>query len=161
MFWMLVDSKHACDKLSRCSQAGFVIFLNDSTIGWLSKTQSTIETSVFGAKFCTMRHEIETLHGIPYKLCMMGIPVEEPSFTKVSKPKSPLRKKLNMICYHAVHEAVAMGKALVAHVPTQKNLADLFTKVLYGSCHQFLVERMLWDVYPTGEPQDKPGKGCG
>ncbi len=81
--------------------------------------------------------------------------------TNASKPELTLRKKSNAICYHAVREAVAMGEALVAHVPTQKTLADLFTKVLYGSRHQFLVERMLWDVYPTGEPQDKPGKGCG
>ena len=79
--------------------------------------------------------------------------------TNASRPELTLRKKLNVICYHAVREAVAMGEALVAHVPTQKSLADLFTKVLYGSRHQFLVERMLWDVYPTCKPQDKPGKG--
>ena len=117
-----------------------------------------------------MKHGIETLRGIRYKLRMMGVPVDGPSYvfgdnmsvvTNASKPESTLKKKSNAICYHAVREAVAMGEVLVAHVPTQKNLADLFTKVLHGSRHQFLVERMLWDVYPTGEPQAKPGKGCG
>jgi hypothetical protein len=29
-----------------------------------------------------------------------------------------LRKKSTVIYYHAVHEAVAKGEALVAHVPT-------------------------------------------
>eukprot|EP00804_Cyclotella_cryptica_P001277 CCRYP_012759-RA/>CCRYP_012759-RA protein AED:0.48 eAED:0.48 QI:0/0/0/1/0/0/2/0/67 len=47
-----------------------------------------------------------------------------------SKPESTLKKKSTSICYHAVHEAVAMGEAVVAHIPTKKNLADLFTKVL-------------------------------
>ena len=66
----------------------------------------------------------------------------------MSKPKSTLKKKSNLICYHAVSEAVAMGEALVVHIPTKKNLADLFTKVLYGQAQRFLVSRMLWDVFP-------------
>ena len=40
-------------------------------------------------------------------------------------------------------------KALVAHIPTKKNLDDLVMKVLYGQSSQFLVEQMLWDVYPS------------
>ena len=42
-----------------------------------------------------------------------------------------------------------MGEALVAYIPKKKNLADLFMKVLYGQSWQFLVDRMLWDVYPS------------
>ena len=60
-----------------------------------------------------------------------------------------LKKKSNLIWYHAVHEAVAMSKALIAHIPTKKNLDDLFTKVLYGQSQWFLVEWMLWNVYPS------------
>ncbi len=41
-----------------------------------------------------------------------------------------------------------MDKAYVAHILTKKNLADLFTKVLYGQTCRFLVSRMLWDVFP-------------
>ena len=68
--------------------------------------------------------------------------------TNSSKPESTLKKKSNLICYHAVCEAVAMGEAIVAHIPTRKNLADLFTKVLYGQARRFLVNQMLWDVFP-------------
>eukprot|EP00804_Cyclotella_cryptica_P024176 CCRYP_019501-RA/>CCRYP_019501-RA protein AED:0.33 eAED:0.33 QI:101/0/0/1/1/1/3/0/296 len=139
---MFVDSDHAGDKVSRRSRNGFVIFLNYGMIDWLSKKQSTVETSVFGAEFCAMKHGIENLRGIRYKLRMMGVPIKGPSYvygdnmsvvTNVSKPESTLRKKSNSICYHAVREAVAMGEALVAHIPTKKNLADLFTKVLYDA----------------------------
>jgi hypothetical protein len=138
---MFVDSDHAGDKVSRRSRTGFVIFLNYGMIDWLSKKQSTVETSVFGAEFCAMKHGIENLRGIRYKLRMMGIPVKGASYvyddnmsvvTNSSRPESTLKKKSNSICYHEVREAVAMGKALVAHIPTKKNLADLFTKVLYG-----------------------------
>eukprot|EP00804_Cyclotella_cryptica_P024737 CCRYP_001712-RB/>CCRYP_001712-RB protein AED:0.42 eAED:0.42 QI:0/-1/0/1/-1/1/1/0/117 len=115
-------------------------------IDWLSKKQSTVETSVFGVEFCAMKHGIENLWGIRYKLRMIGIPVKGTSYvngdnmsvvTNMSKPESTLKKKSNLICYHAVREAVAMGKALVAHIPTKKNLADLFTKVLMGRLEDF------------------------
>eukprot|EP00804_Cyclotella_cryptica_P012756 CCRYP_019199-RA/>CCRYP_019199-RA protein AED:0.48 eAED:0.51 QI:0/0/0/1/0/0/2/0/81 len=81
-----------------------------------------------------MKHGIENLRGIRYKLRMMGVPVKGPH---TCMPESTLRKKSNSICYHAVREAVAMGEALVAHIPTKKNLADLFTKVLYGQTPDF------------------------
>ena len=112
---------------------------------------------MFGAEFCAMKHGIENLRGILYKLRMMGVPVKGASYmygdnmsvvTNSSKPELMLKKKSNLICYHAVCEAVAMGEALVAHIPTRKNLADLFTKVLYGHTQRFLVNQMLWDVFP-------------
>jgi len=52
--------------------------------------------------------------------------------TNVSNPELTLKKKLNAICYHAVHEAVVMGGARVAHITTKKFLIDLITKFLYG-----------------------------
>ncbi len=69
--------------------------------------------------------------------------------TNESKPELMLRKKSNLICYHAVYKAIVMSEALVAHIPTTQNLADLFMKVLYGQNQRFLVDRMLWDVYPS------------
>ena len=113
---------------------------------------------MFGAEFCALRHVIENLYGIRYKLRIMGIPVDKPSYvyrdnmsvvTNSSKPESTLKKKSNSICYHAARETVAMGEALVAHISTKKILADLFTKVLYGQSQRFLVDRMLWEVYPS------------
>jgi hypothetical protein len=58
---MFVDSDHAGNKKSRRSRTGFVILVNGGIIDWLSKKQSTIETSVFSAKIL----RIETLHREP------------------------------------------------------------------------------------------------
>lgn len=49
-------------------------------INWLSEKLSTIETLVFGAEFCAIKHGIVTLHGISYKLHMLGVPVNGPSY---------------------------------------------------------------------------------
>ena len=74
------DSNHKGDKLTRRSRTGYIIFLNNALIAWLSKKQATIETSVFGPEFVVMKIGMETLWGLQYKLRMMGVPTSEPSF---------------------------------------------------------------------------------
>ena len=70
---------------------------------------------------------------------MMGVPVDGPSYiygdnmsviNNTQKPESVLKKKSNSICYHAIHESVAMGESLTAHVATSDNFADLATKMI-------------------------------
>ena len=63
---MMVDSDHAGDKLTRRSCTGFLIYVNNLLVDWLSKRQPTIESSVFGAKFVAMKHGMEKLRGLRY-----------------------------------------------------------------------------------------------
>ncbi len=78
---MMCDtSDHAGDKRTRRSHTDFLIFCNMALIDWVSKKQATIVTSVFRAEFVAMKHKIEKLRGLCYKLCMMGIPLTGPSF---------------------------------------------------------------------------------
>ena len=111
---------------------------------------------MFGAEFVAMKTVVEALRGLRYKLRMMGVPCEEPTYLlgdnmsvihNTSKPESTLKKKSNSICYHAVREAVAMGEVLTAHVKTNDNFADLQTKVLYGSKRRTMVDYVLRDIY--------------
>ncbi len=77
---MFVDSDHTGDKQTRRSRTGFIIFLNMAPIVWFSKTQATIETSVFGAEFVAMKQDMECLRGLHYKLRMMGVAISGPSY---------------------------------------------------------------------------------
>ncbi len=138
---MMCDSDHAGDKRTRRLHTGFLIFCNMALIDWVSKKQATIETSVFGAEFVALKHGIEKLRGLCYKLHMMGIPLSGPSFiyadnksqvTNLTIPESTLKKKCNSICYHAVQESVAMGESLITHIDSEDNLSDLLTKVTCG-----------------------------
>ena len=153
---MFVDSDHAGDKLTRRSRTGFMIYMNTALILALSKKQSTIETSVFRAEFVALKHGIETLRGIRYKLRMMGIPISGPSYVygdnmsvihNTQHPESTLKKKSHSLCYHAVRESVAMGESLTGHIPTDRNVADLLTKALYGQKRQHFVSELLFDIY--------------
>ena len=122
-------------------------------IDWISKKQATIETSVFGAEFVAMKHGIEKLRGLQYKLCMMGIPMTGPSYiygdnksqvTNLTRPELTLKKKFNSICYLAVQESVAMGESLITHICTEKNHSDLMIKTTSGAKRRRLVGGILW-----------------
>jgi hypothetical protein len=138
---MWVDSNHASKKHTRRSCTGFFIYINMACIDWVSKWQSTIETLVFGAEFVAMKHGIKKLRGLWYKLRMMGVPIDGPSFiygdnklaiTNSSKPESVLKKKCNSICYHACRKSVAMDESRFALISTRDNWADFLTKVTSG-----------------------------
>jgi hypothetical protein len=98
----------------------------------------------------------EVLWGIRYKLRMMVIPIAGPTYGygdnmsviyNTQQPESTLKKKNLSICYHAVHEAVAMGEILTSHVWTENNFSDFMTKVTYGQQRHHLVGSVLFDIY--------------
>ena len=63
-----------------------------------------------------------------------------PVVHNTSKPESALRKKSNLVCYHAAHESLAVGETLVGHIPSKENVVNLMTKALYGQ------KRSIWSV---------------
>ena len=152
---MFIDSDHTCDKSNCRSQTGFMIFINMALVVWFSKRQPTVKSSAFGAKFVALKNGVVTLRELWYKLCMMGIPISGPSLVygnnmlvihNTQWPESLLKKKCNFICYHGIHESIAMCKTLTTHVPTTENYADLLTKVLYGQNQWHLAECTLYDI---------------
>ena len=96
---MLVDSDHSGDKISANQGVAFW-YCNDSTV----------ERSVICIEFVAMKQGIDALTGLRYKLRMMDIPISGPSYIysenksvlhNTSRPESVLRKKRNLVCYHA------------------------------------------------------------
>ena len=86
--------------------------MNMALIDWMSKKQQTVKTSVFGAEFVVLKHGIEHVRGIRYKLRMVGVPLSGPTdvygdnmsvIKNTQHPESTLRKKSNSICYHTIH----------------------------------------------------------
>ncbi len=103
-----------------------------------------------------MKHGIETLRGLRYKISMMGIPLSGPTYiygdnksqvTNSSRPELALKKKCNSICYHAIRESVAMGETLLMHIKTGENLADFLTKTTSGAKCRKLVRGVVYDIY--------------
>ncbi len=70
-----------------------------------------------------------------------------PVINNNSKPKSVFKKNNNAVCYHTVHEFVAMGKSLTTRIVGDKNPADLLNKVNCSGKKRYLVNNILHDVY--------------
>ena len=138
-FTLMTD--HAGDLVTRRSRTGFLIFLNSAPIFWYSKRQTSCETSSFGSEFVAMKQCCEYIQGLRYKLHMMGIPVELPTYifgdnqsvlVNSSKPHSSLKKKSSSVAFHFVREGTAKDEWRVAYLNTHFNPADMLTKSLPG-----------------------------
>jgi hypothetical protein len=136
-----VDSDHAGDSVTRRSRTGFMIFLNSSPIYWFSKKQTSVETSTFGSEFIAMKQCCEYIRGLRYKLRMMGIPVDLPTYVfgdnksvlaNTSMPHPVLKKKSPSIAYHFIREGIAKDEWRTAYLNTELNPADMCTKSLPG-----------------------------
>ncbi len=103
-----------------------------------------------------MKHGIITKRGLRYMIRMMGIPLSGPTYVygdnksqviNSSRPELTLKKKCNSICYHAIHESVAMGETLLTHIRTGENLSDFLTKTTSGARRRKLVSGVVHDIY--------------
>ena len=149
-----VDADHAGDQVTRRSRTGILIFVNRAPIMFYSKRQNTVETSTYGSEFVAMKHAVEMIKALKYKLRMFGIGIMEDE-TKIfgdnnavilnsSVPESTLKRKHHSVNYNYVREAVAAGITLIFKVDTGSNLADLFTKLLDRTKRKELVQRILY-----------------
>ena len=86
-----------------------------------------------------MKQACEFVRGLGYKLRMMGIPVDKPSFmfgdnqsmlANTANPGSTIKKKSQSICFHFISEGCAYDEWSTAYVKTCENIADLLTKSL-------------------------------
>ena len=86
-----------------------------------------------------MKIATEMIETMRYKLRMFGVPIDgsanvycdnEAVYKNTSIPESTLKKKHHSIAYHRCREAVAARTIRAAKQGTEKNLADLFTKIL-------------------------------
>ena len=100
-----------------------------------------------------MKIGVEMIEGLRYKLRMLGIPLDgaanvfcdnEAVYKNTVIPESTLKKKHHSIAYHKCRESVAAKIIRVAKEGTEKNLADLFTKVLTAERRRFLLDRFTY-----------------
>ena len=134
-----VDADHASDTITRCSRTGFLVYLNCVPIYWWSKNQNSVESSSFGCEFIAMKQCCEYVHGLRYKLRMMGIFCDNPMFiygdnqsvlANSTIPDLTLKKKSQSIAYHFVREGAAWDKWRTTSVNIHENETDLLTKQL-------------------------------
>ena len=77
---LYIDDDYGGDLKTHYSQTGFLILINRDPLDWYSKCQNMVESAVFGSEFLAQKKAMEHLHGLHYKLLMMGIPIVVPTY---------------------------------------------------------------------------------
>ena len=80
VMWSYVDAYHAGDSITRRSRTGFLVYLNCAPVYWMSKKQTSVDTSSFGSEFVAMKQCTKYIRGLWYKLQMIGITCTSPAF---------------------------------------------------------------------------------
>ena len=103
-----------------------------------------------------MKHGMEHIRGLRYKLQTTGVPIDGPAYLygdnmsviyDISRPDSTLKKKANSVCYHSIRESAAMVEIMTTHIPALDNTEDLCTKVIPGGQKRnHLVSLTLYDI---------------
>jgi hypothetical protein len=106
-----------------------------------------------------MKQCCEYLRGLRYKLRMMGIPCDGPSYIQgdnqsvlanTTIPYSTLKKKNQSIAYHFVGEGAARDEWRTTYVNTHDNEADLLTKLPpSGQKRHRFVKSILHHIFRT------------
>ena len=96
------------------------------------------------------------VRGLRYKLRMMGIPVNEPTFIRSDNksvlcntmlPSLILSKKSNSIAYHVVLEGVAKKEWVTGYIKTDINPSNILNKLLpAGLKRDSEVSLCLYDI---------------
>ena len=152
-----VDADHAGDEITRRSQTGFIVYINNAPVYWYSKRQGSVESSTYQAEFTAMKEATEYIRALRYKLRMMGIPVEDAAYifgdnqsvlANTTNPGSTLKKKCAAVAYHVVREGVARGEWVTAYINTHDNIADLLTKPMAsGEKRNGFVKKILQHIF--------------
>ena len=75
-----VDANLMHDIITGRSVSGILHMLNKTPIEWFSKRQNQVETATYGSEFMALRIATKQVIKLRYQLCMLGVPVDEPSW---------------------------------------------------------------------------------
>ena len=124
---------------TRRSTSGFCIFIGNSLVSWSSKRQTTVSRSSAEAEYRAIANAVAECSWLRHLLgeLLCKVPTVTVAFcdniSSVYMSKNPVhhrRTKHIELDIHVVREKVAIGELRVTHVPSARQLADVFTKGL-------------------------------
>ena len=101
-----VDANHADNLANRRSHTGFIIFVNQASILWYSKKQSTVEASSFGLELNALRVAVEHVIALRFKLRMFGTYIQD----YLPIPQLSTRAKSITIFKNLNHSLFSLGQ---------------------------------------------------
>ncbi|WVZ96962.1 hypothetical protein U9M48_042538 [Paspalum notatum var. saurae] len=121
------------------STSGYCIFLGDSPVSWSSKRQTTVSRSSAEAEYRAIANAVAECTWLCHLLAELRFDLSKATvvfcdnISAVYMSHNPVhhrRTKHIELDIHFVREKVALGQFRVHHVPSGRQLADIFTKGL-------------------------------
>ena len=136
---MYTDSDYAGDRQDRRSISGYVSIFAEGAFSWSSTRQSTVALSTMEAEYIASANSIRQVRWYQQFLEELGF--GDTSGYKVlidnraakslgENPQTTSKSKHIDIVYHYARRCLQKGLLSFSDVPTESNLADLFTKAL-------------------------------
>ena len=132
------DADYAYDLDDRKSHSGCIILLNKAPILWLSTKQLCIAISTIESKYIAASLASKETVWVQRLLANIGFAQRSPtlllsdnqSAIRLLNPEYYKRTKHIKIHYHMIREIQTRGEINAVYVPTDAQLADIFTKAL-------------------------------
>ncbi|XP_020236694.1 uncharacterized protein LOC109816204 [Cajanus cajan] len=131
------DADWAGCPTTRRFTTGYCTFLGGNLISWCAKKQPTVSRSSTEVEYRAMANTAAELTWLTFLLKDLRIPLTYPptlycdnisALHLTINPVFHARSKNIELDYHFVRERVALGLLVTRHVPTNHQVADLFTK---------------------------------
>jgi hypothetical protein len=154
---VIVDADHAHDLATRRSISGLIVFVGRTPVVAISKRQSSVQSSTYGAEFLAARAATEEILSIRYFLRSFGVKVTQASrifgdnmsvLLNITEPDSQLKKKHLCIAYHILRENIASHVLEAFYIPSAQNYSDFLTKGLVAPLHDYHTNGLLYHVPP-------------
>ncbi|PNY00673.1 retrovirus-related Pol polyprotein from transposon TNT 1-94 [Trifolium pratense] len=145
------DADWGGDNADRKSTGAYIVYLGSNAISWSCKKQPTVARSSTEAEYRTIGSTTTELLWLQQLLKELGIQISHTPtiFTDniganylCVNPVFHTRMKHLAIDYHFVRDLVAKKELQVSHVPSSHQLADLLTKPLSRTRHEFLTSKI-------------------
>jgi len=142
------DADFAADPSDRVSISGYIFFVSGGPFSWSSKKQTTVATSTMEAEYVAAFHASQQAVWIRQFSEGIGFPLPEPlviftdseaALAVAKGEQAHSRSKHLDVKYHKVRERIREHLIRFDKVPTEENVADIFTKQLpRPKFHSFL-----------------------
>ncbi|KAI5332829.1 hypothetical protein L3X38_022958 [Prunus dulcis] len=135
------DADWASDVNTRRSTTGFVVYLGNNPVSWQSKKQNSVSRSSTEVEYRALANTAADLAWVRQVLLDLKIFLPQPptihcenllALALSSNPVYHSRIKHLDIDFHFVRERVQKKDLFVQYIPTEEQVADIFTKGLHG-----------------------------